>query len=345
LRSTAYFWSMILVGVITGFAAISQAAESPRLSLLGSNAREIRFRAEFSAPELQEIRVQDRIVQQLSWPDLAVEGEPGDPGIPTFRVRVALPPQGDVDLATSAEPLGSMGSVAFPLTPALIQPKVERERPEPELARTTGTRVSPDYRTPPQAIIENVGWERGLRVATVVLHPVTWDAASGNASWSRALDVTVRIQGAATRMRTRPPRPDRVAESSWKHSLINPDAVAAFRVGRADTIPACAGVPATWFGSAESWVKIEVDHNGIFALSKTSLANAGVPVDAIDPQSFRLYSGPLYPDLAWTNGGWLVPPLTCNVNVPAPVWNLGKRGARPHVRQWRRGGFLRPRSR
>jgi len=311
---------MILVGVITGFAAISQAAESPRLSLLGSNAREIRFRAEFSAPELQEIRVQDRIVQQLSWPDLAVEGEPGDPGIPTFRVRVALPPQGDVDLATSAEPLGSMGSVAFPLTPALIQPKVERERPEPELARSTGTRVSPDYRTPPQAIIENVGWERGLRVATVVLHPVTWDAASGNASWSRALDVTVRIQGAATRMRTRPPRPDRVAESSWKHSLINPDAVAAFRVGRADTIPACAGVPATWFGSAESWVKIEVDHNGIFALSKTSLANAGVPVDAIDPQSFRLYSGPLYPDLAWTNGGWLVPPLTCNVNVPAPVW-------------------------
>jgi hypothetical protein len=305
---------------MTGSVAVTLAAESPRLSLLGSTSREIRFRAEFAAPALVEDRVQDRVTQRLSWPDMAVEGNPGDPGIPTLRVRVALPPTGEVDLESAAEPLGSMGSVTFPLTPSLVEPKLARERPEPALESSITLHVSANYRTPPQAIIENVGWERGLRVATVVLHPVTWDAASGNASWSRALDVTLRVRGATSALRVRPARPDRVGEAAWKGSLINPDAAAAFRVGRADSVPACAGVPAVWFGNAETWVKIEIDHNGIFALTRSSLAAAGVPVNDIDPQTLRLYSGPLYPDLPWTNTGWLQPPLTCNVNTPQPAW-------------------------
>jgi len=316
-RALLFLFAVALAGVIVPYG---WAAESPRLSLLASSPREIRFRAEFAAPMLQEDRVQDRVLQRLSWPDLAVEGNPGDPGIPTLRVRVALPPHGEVDLESAAVPLGSMGNVSFSLTPSLVEPKVTRERPEPALSAATRTGVAANYRTPPQALIENVGWERGLRIATLVLHPVTWDAASGNASWSQALDVTLRIHAAPSTSRPRPARPDRVAEAAWKGSLINPDAAAAFRVGQADTIPACAGVPAVWFGNAETWVKIEIDRNAIFALTGSSLAAAGVDVNDIDPQTFRLYSGPLYPDLPWTNGGWLKPPLTCNVNTPQPVW-------------------------
>jgi peptidase C25-like protein/flagellar hook capping protein FlgD len=317
LRRIALFIGAITLAISAGS---STADETTRLSLLTSSAREIRFRAEFPAPLLEERHVQDRVLQSLTWPGLGVEGNPGDPGIPTLRVRVALPPTGEVDLESVPEPLGSMGSVTFPLTPALLEPKPARERPEPALAGGGTTEPKANYRTPPPATIEDIGWERGLRVATVVLHPVTWDAASGTAAWSRALDVTLRVESAPSPLRPHRPRPDRVGESSWKQSLINPEAVAAFRVSQADTVPPCAGVPAVWFGNADNWVKIEIDHNGIFGLTKSALAAAGVPVDAIDPQTFRLYSGPLYPDLPWTNSGWLTPPISCNVDTPQQSW-------------------------
>src|SRR6185436_14591296 len=129
LRSIALAVSTVaLIGLTVGSSVLCLAAEPPRVSLLASSSREIRFRAEFPAPTLEEVKVQDRTLQELSWPDLGLEGEPGDPGIPTLRVRVALPPSGNVDLESSVEPLGSMGGATFPLTPALVKPRATRER-------------------------------------------------------------------------------------------------------------------------------------------------------------------------------------------------------------------------
>jgi len=310
---------------MVGSSVLCLAAEPPRVSLLASSSREIRFRAEFPAPTLEEVKVQDRTLQELSWPDLGLEGEPGDPGIPTLRVRVALPPSGNVDLESSVEPLGSMGGATFPLTPALVKPRATRERPEPALTPSTATVPSASYRTPAQATIESVGWERGLRIATIVLHPVAWDAGTGNAAWSRALNISLRIEGSQALPQRRSERPDRVAQAAWKGSLLNPEDVSAFRVGTADTIPDCAGVPGLWFGASENWLKIEIDAtpsngNGVYGLTRSALESAGLPVATLDPRTFRLYSGPLYPDLPWTVSGWFNPPVTCTKNTAQPAW-------------------------
>ena len=311
MRRTIFLAATLVLGQASGATALPET----RLSLLSSTSREIRFRAEFSAPLREESAEGDRLV----WPDLGVDGVPGQPGIPTLRVRVALPPDGAVDFTSTPEPLGRMGGVAFPVLPPLVEPKSSGPaRPDPVLGSLSDAVSITDYRSPPQVTLESLSWERGLRIANLVLRPVAWNSTTKEAEWWKALDVTLRISGGGNSLRRDRARPDRVGMAEWKQTLINPEDVSLFRVGSADTIPACAGVPPVWFDASESWLRIEINRNGVYGLTRTALQTAGLPVDSIDPRTFRLYSGPLYPDLPWTSMGWVGVP--CLNTVPAPAW-------------------------
>ena len=311
MRRTIFLAAILMLGHTSG----ALAAPETRLALLSSSSREIRFRAEFRAP----LREESAEGERLLWPDLALDGIPGQPGIPTLRVRVALPPEGAVDFEANPESPGRMGGVTFPVLAPLVEPKASGlSRPDPMLGALSDAAPVTDYRSPPQVTLESVGWERGLRIANFALRPVSWNSTTREAEWSKALDVTVRIRGAGLTTRRMRSRPDRVGMAEWKHTLINPQDAAQFRAASADTIPACAGVPAVWFGAAENWLRIEIDRNGVYGLTRPTLESAGLPVGSIDPRTFRLYSGPLYPDLPWTSMGWVG--TSCASIVPQPDW-------------------------
>ncbi|HET9234700.1 MAG TPA: C25 family cysteine peptidase [Candidatus Eisenbacteria bacterium] len=310
MRRTIVLAAILVLGHTGAFAA-----PETRLSLLSSSSREIRFRAEFSAP----LREQSAAGERLVWPDLGVDGIPGQPGIPTLCVRVALPPDGAVDFESTPEPLGRMGGVTFPVLSPLVEPKSSGlVRPDPVLGSQSDAAPVTEYRSPPRVTLESIGWERGLRIANFTLRPVSWNSTTKEAEWCKALDVTLRIRSAGNEPRRMRGRPDRVGMAEWKHTLINPEDAVLFRVGSADTIPACAGVPPTWFGASESWLRIEIDRNGVYGLTRPALESAGLPVASLDPRTFRLYSGPLYPDLPWTSMGWLG--ASCASIVPQPAW-------------------------
>jgi hypothetical protein len=159
----------------------------------------------------------------------------------------------------------------------------------------------------PSARILSVGIERGLRIAVVRVYPARWDPATGTAVWSREVTVTVRTASSSGRSGTAPPpavRPDAVGLREWSGGLVNPEAAAGFRTAAAAPDPPLGGVPDAWFDDAGGWLKIGITENGVYALDAAALSAAGVPVSTVDPRSFRIFAGPLVPEVAWASGNW-----------------------------------------
>ena len=303
--------SMIVTALIAGVSPVLWAAgPAGDARLLAAGNGEVRFRVDFEAPTWVEESAGDAVYRYPQWLGLAAEGEPGAPALPIRRVRVAVPPTGELRLDTEFAERGSAAGVRFPPVPRLEEIESfpgRRDQVTPQWIRNEG----PGYARAgalPQVEILAVGIERGVRVATVAVRPARWDPASGQATWSSSVTVSVRAEGFAGRDLTRAApgraRPDPTAQADWRTTLINPDD-APFLRGAEEEIPAAPDFESlSWFNDAAGWAKIQIKANGVYKLDRAALAAAGVPVDEVDPRTLRLFSGPLVPELAWTTLGW-----------------------------------------
>jgi hypothetical protein len=291
---------VILASTLTASCVL---AAPPVVDRLASAPEEIRLRIRFEAPSWSERTSEGRQYRFPSWEGVEPIGEGGGPGLPTYLVQVAVPPAGRIDLAAEGLPRGSARGVRFPPVPRIVAPGgIQRGqmRPDPVYAFGEG----PGYErapTAPLAELLHVGVDRGLRVATVAVHPVTWRAATGEASWYR--EVTVSLRGGEVRKRGTRPRRDLSVRTAWSTTLQNPEDAAAWSVSALDSVPP-PGIPEVWFDDGAGWLKIRVKENGIYAVGVQDLLDAGVSPGILDPRTFRLFSGPLVPDLAWTTLGW-----------------------------------------
>jgi hypothetical protein len=296
---------LVLLGAGPGPALARDPAVAPRVTHLESTARGVRFRVAFDAPRVATGDTGEGTFRVLSWPGLKTGAGPGEPAIPFTTVRVALPP-GDArhpasgtDLSLRAEAAAgeTVTGVRFPPTPW----------PGGDTARRPAA-AEPAAARNPAARILSVGIERGLRVATVAVYPVRWDPGTDTAVWSREVLVTVDTatpgRDAGRGDPRRPARPDAAAFRGWSRTLVNPEAVPQFRTAAAAPDPPLGGTPDAWFDDAGGWLKIDIAANGLYALDAGALSAAGVPVFAVDPRTFRLFAGPLVPEVAWAAVGW-----------------------------------------
>lgn len=336
--------STVLLSLLVGWTgpglSAARAAPAVPVALEASSPAGVRFRVAFSPPRWVDATAGDRTYHYPAWDRLASDAEPGYPAIPTTLVRVALPPAGDPTVSVETETLGRAAGVRFPPAPMWERPEIPAPRDGRVVPRSV-TREGDAYRTGeagPYAEITNIGIERGLRVATVAVHPVRWDPRTGEAEWIAAASVTLSLPGAPRAVPARG-RPDTVGEAAWGRELVNPGDAPAFRAmsAAADTIPLPPGpdgIPATWFDKSSGWAKIQVTGNGVYRLTRQMLEDAGVPVATLDPRTLRLYSGPLLPEVGWAAMGWDT--LSCSA--------AGVLGKRPPVyeRPGFEGGFQDP---
>jgi len=268
--------------------AIAPAAATPRaydVELLESNARQISFRIHFAVPEWKTD--EQAHLKYPVWPGLSKVGAPGDADIGAAVVRLALPATGRVTVRESALNIERASGVEFPVVP----------RPEPGDGAITvkGTTATPEASLH-HARIVRLGVERGLRTALVAVEPVRRaEDGSHDVVWAQTIEVTLYIEGAVST-----PRHPAVSKGSRDDSVLNAASVPAFTSAARSS----ASLPPVWFDDGAGWLKIKVAKNGIYTVTRDSLAQAGVPVSSVDPRTFRLFSGPLVPDLAWTTLGW-----------------------------------------
>ncbi len=328
----------LLAVLLFAAAGTSAGTPAPRpviapASLVQSGAGGVSFRVDFDAPEWTTVQSGERTYRYPAWKGLGIDGTADAPALPARTVRVALPPDGEVSLEVDAESRAEADGVRFPPVPGWAPGPSGLRPPSVESVPVARVREGSAYaatRPEAQAEIVSIGWERGLRVANVAVRPVRWTPSTGRAEWDRSVTVTLAVaSGPRTAALAARPRPiaDAAARSEWNETLVNPADAARWQVSpRAATAPPGPdGVPAHWFDDAPGWVKIDVDHNGVFVLDRARLAAAGVPVATVDPRTFRIFSGPLLPEVAWGGLRWVPGALYPAANVHAEWDSVSER--------------------
>lgn len=280
-------------------------------TLLASAPEDVRFRVPFEAPELVESTGGGVDYRYLSWPGLATGGNPGDPALPVTHVRIAVPREGAVSLDVSFETRGRAGGMRFPPVASWAGDPARRNRWEeytPHPRATEGAAYARAAPTPFAEIVSD-GIERDVRVVTVAVRPVSVTPNALRAEWAASVTVAVAGSGgpAAAPGREQRLRPDAAAEAAWSRTVLNGADAGRLRAlvdPPEPGAPGGDGTPAVWFDDAPGWVKIEIDANGMYALSRSRLEAEGVPVSVLDPRTIRILAGPLVPEVGWAALGW-----------------------------------------
>ena len=217
--------------------------------------------------------------------------EIGKPELPIRRVHVGVPLEGSVEAELIEVQWGAEVEADIPIVvPAGSGPRAaERETPMPPMVTDEPTFL------------------RNQRVFSVTLFPVRYEPARGRAVIARRIVVDVRFavegEGCA------PAEPDDPFESIYRRTLLNYDQARSWR-----RCSEAEAYPARGMWTQGERYKVVVTEPGLYALTYNDLAAAGLPVEMIDPQTFKVHS--------W--GGRVLPtsltdPRPDSVEVPIKV--------------------------
>jgi subtilase family serine protease len=178
--------------------------------------------------------------------------------LPVATVAVAVPPAARLGITFAAGPLGSAGSLP-----------------------SSGTRRAPYPASPARITYE--GWIRGQRVCYVALCPFVCDPRTGDVSVYGSLRATVTFApGGADELR-HPAENPHPFDHLFDRVLLNARAAAEWRQGP----PVASPSPLQWPDRLGAY-KMLVNERGICRLTREYLLAQGVPVQSVDPRTFRV---------------------------------------------------------
>lgn len=260
---------------------------------------------------------------------ISLEAGPGAPEVPLVSRRLLVPPGLAWRLSFSIEGESRLDALRLPRFPLpLRRPDARGPLVPAEPADYPPPAVGEWPEAPVRAAEETL---RGQRLLILSLAPFQYDATRGSARVFTRLHVRVDFvpgagapspaADAARRGLVPGAGADPLLEAGLAGLVLNPGAPRAeLRAGAAPT-PAVAaaaaapavgitpGVPAEYFGTTATWLKLRVRRNGLYRVTGQALQSAGVTLSAIDPATLRVFAGGGR-DLPET------PPVT-----EAPDWN------------------------
>jgi hypothetical protein len=191
-------------------------------------------------------------------------GVPGEPGLPSRIVHVAVPPSGEVRVRAESFDDEVRSSVVAAPVPWQEDGSLRRA-PSPEAY----ARVAPYGGAAGRARLLDVSWMRDQRVARIAVEPVSYDAPARTVRAARRIEVTVETAGDAAAVTPR--ESGEPFEPVYRGALVNYDqglawrrpggAAAAVR-DRADE--AAAGETSVFAG--RRWLRIAIARSGFHRL-------------------------------------------------------------------------------
>jgi hypothetical protein len=251
---------------------------------------------EFAMPDyaLQETETDGQACLRAEAIGYTPLAEPGKPSLPQLAHMIGLPPSGGFSIhVLDAEQ--SSRAVALPLCPAPV-PLVDRDAlpDEPSYGVVTGYASVPDDTVygrdalyPAEAAtVAEVGNMRGQRIAQVTFSPLRYNPLQGRLEVTRRLLLEIRFLWEPSLQAASPTRQDSEAfDRLLQDTLINYDQAQNWQV-------AGTAAPLSFQAQAlSSAYKVTVDRPGLYRVTYSDLAAAGLPVGSIDPASFELSTG------------------------------------------------------
>ena len=222
-------------------------------------------------------------------------GAPGTPQLPLYSALIGLPPAATarLDVLQLEVERVHLPYPPLPVAPPHLPPHMEGA-PRDERLRRDDTIYASDAFYPGEAIaLSSPATVRGHRVVALRVYPLRVNPMRGELEVIRHVQLAVRFSRAA-------PEDGLSGQSSVNDPvrqalagvLLNPEAAGwtespVLRAGGAQAPqPAAVGAQAS-----SGQIKVLVGEPGLYALSFSTLQAAGVPVESINPTTFRITHG------------------------------------------------------
>jgi uncharacterized membrane protein len=281
------------LGFLAGWVGVSPAAAqpAPARQVLASDATGLTLAIHTPDYEITRRERGGVPYDALTIPgETATTGEPGSPQLPSISFLVGVPPGASISLTVlQAESIPIAGKYDLPPAPTPLPLEAEL---------TPGAMGYPrdpegygfDGDLPGElAVIASEAWVRQQRIVRIEVHPFQYNPARQALTWHP--DIQVRIEfssGSATVCADCPF--DAETEAMLADSLVNYEWARGWRVPpRSEALHEQIQSPLyTSFLGARYEVVVEQD--GIYRLTYAALQAAGMDVDNVNPQTFRLTS-------------------------------------------------------
>ena len=294
------FLGLALLLPYTSTLGAGQQIPAPGIQLLRSDESGILL--ELSTPQfdIQTQEVDGQIYETLQVPGAVQTSDPGQPQLPALSALLAVPPQGEISLHVLDDQASSLNqSLRLPLAPAPapLEEDLTPGRYAPLDSKLEAQSSSLDtgaglIQTAPVSLGETA-WLRDQRLVRVVFYPFQLNSTGDGLTWHKRLRVELRFsQPAPGRLPTIPPKQpgaDSPFEQALAHSLLNYSSSPAWRGRPEDSSPAQSLAPGLAQAQGTRY-RISIHQDGIFRLSYAALQAAGLPVDSLDPSTFKLTS-------------------------------------------------------
>lgn len=277
-----------------------QAGAPPGVSLVRSDDSGVEIAIAVPALEVSTIEIEGQLWQQVALPGYETVSRSGWPALPEKRLLIGIPADGEVRLevvAQSTEPHRDLRIAPVPRwiarDPASLDPLPASTDFAWDYTPDAAAYATNAWLPAAPAELGEVGWLREQRFAELVIHPLQYNPVTRVALLHRQITLRVRFSTTAPRTRPAQARPSTdPLEPLLERALLNYEAARKFRSpaaidkqslrpAQAEAFP-MAGAPA---------YKVLVNRTGVYRLTYASLQSAGLPVDTLDPRTFRLFDG------------------------------------------------------
>ncbi|RPI48505.1 MAG: hypothetical protein EHM56_13595, partial [Chloroflexi bacterium] len=250
---------------------------------------------------VRQVAAEGQVYDLLEIEGLELLSEEGKPRLPFAAALVAVPPGAEVSLEVVDAPAEVLpGSFHILPQPALEVevPLVEPSAAADSLPRSTGLRIVED-----EAVYAGDGWFpsqpvglgqpaflRSQRVVGLRFYPLQVNPSTGEVRQARHVRIRLRLsyEGGTARSAWAPAQEPQAFESLLRSAVVNYEAAAGWRAA-----PEPAGLArstGTYLPPVPGY-RLAVDQDGLYQLTYSTLAAAGVPVDRLDPRTFQVFCG------------------------------------------------------
>jgi hypothetical protein len=231
---------------------------------------------------------------QVSLEGAVQSADAGLPRLPVRSLLLGVPAQAEVSLDVTPVQVSTIAHDAFVCPSPVREAKwtaeglpselVESYRPDAQVYASNAAYPAETVR------VVDLGFMRSQRIIRVEIWPVQVRPGSGELVLNRQLEIALHFDGSVQPDAVRPEPAE--YETAFQRTLLNYETA---RLWRGNPAPSSAresaGAAATgnWDPPAPGY-KVHTREPGLYALTKSALQVAGLPVDTLDPRTFKLYS-------------------------------------------------------
>ncbi len=250
---------------------------------------------------MDELTLEGERWQQITVPEHGSLGLPGWPALPERRLLVGIPPAATVQLEVIPEATELHRGLRIAPVP---RQTLRRAVAPDELPSSSD--LAWDYSPDPAvynadrfipaspAELGDAGWLRDQRFVEVVIHPAQYNPATQELRYHRRLRIRLRFEGGIPAAAAPAPA-EGPFEPLLRRALVNYEEARRFRqFVRPLPFPTSSegeGLAPNASPAALGAYKVLVGRIGVYRLTYDDLRSAGLPVDALDPRTFRLLDG------------------------------------------------------